>query len=149
MGIINMVKSTKELYPKYITIVKVGSFYYCYGRDCYIMAYLLKYKINILKDGIYSCAFPRNSLNKVMATLEQNKINYLLLDRRNNYDVEEKSNNGNLNKYDEKYEIAKKQISTRMRVEKISQYLYDNTNDKELIDKIEKVINERRKIQSN
>ena len=149
MGIINIVKNTKELYPKYVTIVKVGSFYYCYGRDCYIMVYLLRYKINILKDNIYSCAFPQNAISKVMATLEQNKINYLVLDRRNNYDLEEKSNNGNLNKYDEKYEIAKKHIATKMRVEKINQYLMDNLKDKELIDKIEKVINERRKIQSN
>lgn len=149
MGIINIVKNTKELYPKHVTIVKVGGFYYCYGRDCYIMAYLLRYKINILKDNIYSCAFPSNAINKVMATLEQNKINYLVLDRRNNYDLEEKNDNGNLNRYDEKYEIAKKHISTKMRVEKINQYLIDNLKDKELIDKIEKVINERRKIQSN
>ena len=65
------------------------------------MAYLLRYKINILKDNIYSCAFPSNAINKVMATLEQNKINYLVLDRRNNYDLEEKNDNGNLNRYDE------------------------------------------------
>ena len=63
MGIINIVKNTKELYPKYVTIVKVGSFYYCYGRDCYIMAYLLRYKINILKDNIYSCSFHQNTIN--------------------------------------------------------------------------------------
>ena len=113
------------------------------------MAYLLRYKINILKDNIYSCAFPNNAINKVMATLEQNKINYLVLDRRNNYDLEEKSDNRNLNNYDEKYEIAKKHIATKMRVEKINQYLMDNLKNKELIDKIEKVINERRKIQSN
>lgn len=149
MGIINIVKNIKELYPKYVTIVEVGSFYYCYGRDCYIMSYMLGYKINILKDNMYSCSFPKNAINKVMAILEQNKINYLILDRRNNYDVEEKSDNGNLNRYDEKYEIAKKNISIKMRVEKINIYLMNNLNDKELIDMIEKVINERRKIQSN
>ena len=149
MGIINIVKNIKELYPKYIAIVRVGSFYYCYGRDSYIMSYLFKYKINILQDGIYSCAFPKNAINKVMAGLEENKINYLILDRRNNYDLEEKSDNKNLNRYDEKYEIAKKQIVTKMRVEKINKYLLENLQDKGLIETMEKVIYERRKIQSN
>lgn len=149
MGIINIVKNVKELYPKYVTIIRVGSFYYCYGKDCYIMSYLMKYKINILKDNIYSCSFPKNAINKVMAILEQEKINYFVLDRRNNYEVEEKSNNGNLNTYDKKYELAKKQISTKMRIERINNYLIQNFQDKELINNIEKVINERRKVQSN
>ena len=149
MGIINIVKNVKEIHNKYIIIVKIGSFYYCYGRDSYIISYLLKYKINILSNNIYSCSFPQSALNKVLATLERNKINYLILDRRNNYDIEEKSDNRNLNKYDSIYEEAKKELSTKMRIEKIYSYLIENSNNKELINEIEKVINERRKISGN
>ena len=36
----------------------------------------------------------------------------------------------------------------QMRVEKIRSYLLENMEDKELIERIEKAINERRKVQS-
>ena len=79
MGIINIVKNTKELYPKYVTIVKVGSFYYCYGRDCYIMAYLLRYKINILKDNICTkFLVSRNGTNTEITGLTCNKHLFLI-----------------------------------------------------------------------
>ena len=38
------------------------------------------------------------------------KINYINVDRRNNYEVDEKSDNKNLNKYDEIFEKAKQYI---------------------------------------
>lgn len=146
MGIINMVQNVKEIHYKYIVFVKVGNFYYCYGRDSYIISYLFNYKINILNQNIYSCSFPQNALNKVIANLEQKKINYLILDRRNNYEIIEKSDNKNLNKYDKFYEIGKKKKVMQMRVEKIRSYLLENMEDKELIERIEKAINERRKV---
>ena len=146
MGIINMVQNVKEIHYKYIVFVKVGNFYYCYGRDSYIISYLFNYKINILNQNIYSCSFPQNALNKVIANLEQKKINYLILDRRNNYEIIEKSDNKNLNRYDKFYEIGKKKKVMEMRVEKIRSYLLENMEDKELIERIEKAINERRKV---
>ncbi len=57
------------------------------------------------------CAFPKNSLNKVIATLENRKINYIIVDRRNNYEVVEKLDNKNLNKYEEIFEMAKKELN--------------------------------------
>lgn len=149
MGIINIVKNVKEIHNKYVVLVKVGSFYYCYGRDSYIISYLFKYKINILKDYTYSCSFPQNAINKVISVLENKQINYVILDRRNNYEIIEKSDNRNLNRYDKIYEIGRRENVKRMRVEKIYSYLLENIDNKELIDNIEKVINERRKIQSN
>ena len=141
-----MVQNVKEIHYKYIVFVKVGNFYYCYGRDSYIISYLFNYKINILNQNIYSCSFPQNALNKVIANLEQKKINYLILDRRNNYEIIEKSDNKNLNRYDKFYEIGKKKKVMQMRVEKIRSYLLENMEDKELIERIEKAINERRKV---
>ena len=93
-------------------------------------------------------SFPKTAYNKVISKLENNKINYTILDKRNNYEEEEKSNNKNLNKYVEFYEKAKNEISLKIRIEKIQKYLLE-TKDKETIFQIEKVINERRKIQSN
>ena len=149
MGIINIVKNVKEIHNKYIVLVKIGNFYYCYGRDSYIISYLFKYKINILKDYTYSCSFPQNAINKVISVLENKQINYIILDRRNNYEIIEKSDNRNLNRYDKIYEIGRRENVKRMRVEKIYSYLLENMDNKELIDNIEKVINEGRKIQSN
>lgn len=146
MGIINIVQNVKEIHYKYIVLVKVGNFYYCYGRDSYIISYLFKYKINILSHNMYSCSFPQNALNKVIAILEDKKINYVILDRRNNYEIIEKSDNRNLNRYDEFYETGKKKKVTQMRIEKIYSYLLENVEDRELIEGIEKVIHERRKI---
>ena len=123
MGIINVVKNVKEIHNKYVVLVKVGSFYYCYGRDSYIISYLFKYKINILKDYTYSCSFPQSAINKVMAILENNRINYLILDRRNNYEVVDKNDNKNLNKYDEIYEIGKKEKAKRMKIENRMKYM--------------------------
>ena len=79
--------------------------------------------------------------------MEENKINYLLIDRRNNYDVDEKSDNKNLNKYDIFFENAKKYINLKNRIDNIYDYLISNMeNEKELIKQIENLINERRKI---
>ena len=148
MGIINIVQNIKETQKEYIVLIRTENFYNCYGRDSYIVSYLFGYKINIVQNGIYISAFPKSAYNKVISKLEEKKINYLILDRRNNYEIEEKSNNKNLNKYQDYYEKAKKEIATKMRIEKIYNYLID-TKDKEIISEIEKVVNERRKIQSN
>lgn len=145
MGIINIVKNVKEVHKEYVVLVRVGNFYNCYGRDSYIISYLLGYKINILDNNIYNSSFPKSAYNKVLSTLEKNKINYIILDKRNNYDVEEEDNNKNLNKYNEIYEKAKKEIAKKMRIEKIYKYLL-SCNDENTIYEVEKTINERRKI---
>lgn len=54
-----------------ITISKKGSFCNICNNDCYILYYLFNYKIINNKLG-----FPINSLPKVIATLENRKINY-------------------------------------------------------------------------
>lgn len=145
MGIINIVKNVKEVHKEYVVLVSVGNFYNCYGRDSYIISYLLGYKINILDNNIYNSSFPKSAYNKVLSILEKNKINYIILDKRNNYDVEEEDNNKNLNKYNEFYEKAKKEIAKKMRIEKIYKYLL-SCNDEKTIYEVEKTINERRKI---
>ena len=44
MSIINMVKNIKEIQSKTILLLKVGAFYESYGKDSYILSYLLGYE---------------------------------------------------------------------------------------------------------
>lgn len=148
VGIVNMVRTIKEIHPEDIVLVKIGSFYYAYGKDSYILSYLFSYQLKKI-ENIYNCAFPIRSLNKIIATLENKKINYIGVDRRNNYEVDFQFDNKNLNKYDEIFEKAKKHVSIQNRINEINNYLNENANQnniKEIIYEIEKIINERRKI---
>lgn len=119
MSILNTIATIKEVHREYVLLVKIGSFYYCYGRDAYVVSYLFHYKINIIEKNTYACSFPQVAYNKVISTLERYEINYIVIDRKNNYSVDEKSNNKNLNKYNEIYVKAKEELVTKMRIEKI------------------------------
>lgn len=141
-----MLKAIRTVHQDAVIIIKTGSFYNVYGQDAYIISYLLGYKIRTIQNNILSTGFPKELINKVIAKLEHKKIDYLVLDRRNNYEVEEKSINNNLNTYKKIITDAKSYIGAKIRVENINKYLLKNLNDKPLIEKIEKVINEARKI---
>ena len=98
------------------------------------------------------CVFQLSSIHKVMAKLEERKINYLIVDRRNNYEVDEISDNKNLNNYIKYFEKAKRYINYKDRIDNINDFMLKNIdkNDfKNIITKMEDVINERRKISSN
>lgn len=146
MAVITVVKTIKSIHPESVVLVKVGKFYNIYGRDSYIMSYLFGYKLKEI-EKVSTCGFPIESINKVMAKLENKKINYLIIDRRNNYDVDEESDNKNLNTYITTYNKAKEYINAKNRVDKITNYLMHNLNNKKIISEIEKVItNEGRKV---
>ena len=81
-----------------------------------------------------------------MAKLEDNKINYVIIDRRNNYDVEDKMNYKDLNRYDKFAEKAKVYVSAKKRIDRINLFLNQNiyqSDIKRVIAEIEKVINIR------
>lgn len=149
MSIINIVKNIKQVHPEHIILIKIGKFYYSYSKDAYIISYIFGYKLKNIEENIKVRAFPVFILNKIMAKLEENKINYIIIDRRNNYEVDEKSDNGNLNKYNIYLEKSKKYINQKNKIEEIYNYLIsniENNNNNELIKEIERQINERRKI---
>ena len=153
MAIINMITAIKKVHVSDVVFVKIGTFFHVYGKDAYIISFLSDYKIKKV-ENIPSCGFPSNSINKIVAKLEEKKINYIIVDRRNNYDVDEKCDYKNLNSYNKIYEIARPIVSTRVRIENINNYLLNNINNKninikELLKNIEVMINERRKIQGN
>ncbi len=123
-----MIKGIKQIHSKDIVLVKIGKFYYCYGKDAYMISYFFDYKLNLVENSIYSCGFPSQSLSKVIAKLESKKINYLIADRRNNYEVEGEENYKNLNSYDKYYEMAKEKINIRLRIQRINNYLLENSD---------------------
>lgn len=139
-----MIEAIKKIHKEDIVLVKIGTFYNAYGKDAYILSYLFNYKLNKVQDT-YTAAFPVNSLSKIRAGLERNKVNYIIVDRRNNYDVEEESNNKKQNKYSKILEEVKKEITTKKRLDRIIKYLEENT---EIVEQVEMMIMkyERREI---
>ena len=149
MKVIGMIKKIKEIHPVDIQLVKIGTFYHAYGRDAYILSYLFKYNIKWVENDIPTVGFPVGALNSVISKLESSKINYMLLDRRNNYEVDFELRNGNLNQYNEIYEKAKIYVNILKRIQNINEFLVGNIkaeNIKEIIKDIEKVIDENRKV---
>ena len=45
MGIINMVKTIKQIHKNDIVFVKIGKFYHIYGKDSYIISYFFGYQL--------------------------------------------------------------------------------------------------------
>ena len=139
MSIINMVNNIKDLFPDYILLIKIGKFYEVYNKDSYIIAYLFRYKLRTMSKDNYSCGFPLMSLNRILTFLENKNINYLIVDKSNNYEETDKMDYKKKNKYNEIYENANKYIMNMNRIDKICRYL--NNNPKKIFD-VEKIIYE-------
>lgn len=143
--IINVVKNIKVIHPKDVLLVKIGNFYHAYGRDSYILSYFFGYKVITIEEKISSCGFALQSLNKVIAKLEEKRINYIVVDRRNNYDIDLVFDFGNLNTYDEYYNKSKVFVNYKKRIDNIYNFLSANVqheNFREILQKMEEVINE-------
>ena len=93
----DIIKTIKEIHKETICLFRVGTFYHCYNRDAYILSYFFHYKIKRLELNEVECGFPVASIGKITAKLENHKINYTIIDRRNNYDEEQFQNYKNLN----------------------------------------------------
>ena len=151
MGIINMIQTIKLVHKLDIILVKIGKFYQVYGKDAYIISYLFGYKLKRV-ENVMVCGFPLSSVNKIISILEDKKINYLIVDRRKNYEVDERLDNKNLNNYTKYFEKAKKYISYKTRIDNINNFLLENIDKedfKDIIRKMEDVINERGEISSH
>lgn len=140
-----MAKNIKQVHPNFLICYKVGTFYHSYGKDAYILSYLFDYRIKDVGENISMIGFPRNAISKVMAKLEREKINYIIIDTRNNYDIDTKEDYRNLNNYDEVFIKSHKIVNIRKRVDRISKALLEESNI-EKIRKIEEITYEGRKI---
>lgn len=149
MSVLTVIKEVKEIHPESVVLVKIGKFYNAYFRDAYVIAYMFGYKLRDVEKDVKTAGFPESSYKKVIATLENKKIDYMVLDRRNNYDVDEQEEQGNLNKYNEVYNKAKKYFNIMARIENINKYLCDNVKEEktlEIVRRMEEIIYEQRKV---
>lgn len=140
MSKINMVRNIKELFPDYVLLVKIGTFYESYNNDSSIISYLCNYKIKEVGSKDKICGFPTVSLNKVKYLLEQRNINYLIVDKSHNYEELEKMNYKKKNKYNELLTISNEHIDKISRIEKIRNHLL---NDSSKLNTIEDLLFER------
>lgn len=134
----------KQLNPEKIILLKVGEFYYQYGKDSYIMSYIFSYKLKILETNIPFSSFSKAALNKVLTKLEEKNISYLIVNKSLNYEVIEKEEFKE-NRYQDYYRMSRKYVQRRNRIDNIYSYLMQHINDeniKEKIYKIEDVLNE-------
>ena len=140
-----MAKNIKQVHPNSVICYKVGAFYHCYGKDAYIISYLFGYKMKMGKNDIMECGFPSRAVSKIMAKLEQQKVDYLMLEPRNNYYVDYQYENGNLNKYNALFEKAYNYMRISNRIDRMAEKLKQEIlreNIKEKLGKIEKIIDE-------
>ena len=139
MKITQVIKVMKQVNLDKVLLLKVGNFYYQYGKDAYILAYIFGYKIKRVEENIPFSGFPKNVLNKVISNLECKKISYIIVDKCLNYDVIEEQSFKKKNTYLECYDKAHKYIVKKNKIDNIHKYLINNIDKKEIKEKITKI----------
>lgn len=114
-----------------IILRKTGGFYQVFDDDAYIISYLFSYKVINNK-----CGFPLSALCKVVNTLEDKKINYIIKNEE-----EEKKDYKRLNNYNKYLDksIIKRDID--LRIDNILNKLREFDKDK--LDDLLKLIEDK------
>lgn len=86
-----------------------------------------------------SVDFHGSNLSKICATLEHKRINYMILNQKTGYEVEEIIDNKGKNKYQEIFKKAHEYVRLKMRVENINSKLMTNLQNPEIKKKILKI----------
>lgn len=130
MKLIDTYNNYKIKYKEYVVLVKSGIFYECFNDDIGIMYSLFSYKIKN-NGSNYVVGFPNNSLSKVLNVLEENKINYIVVEDNNIVDKYKT----NKNRYLEYVTDLNKLIYINMKIDSIYKKLQSNilNNDIEKI----------------
>lgn len=131
MKLIDTYNNYKIKYKEYVVLVKSGIFYECFNDDISVMYSLFLYKIKS-NGSNYVVGFPSSSLSKVLNILEENKINYIVVEDNNIVDKYKT----NKNRYLEYMIDLNKFIYINMKIESIYRKLQNNI----LNDNIEKVL---------
>ena len=139
MSVENMVKTIKQIHNEDVVLIKIGSFYHGYRKDSYILSYLFGYKRKIIGENFGDTGFPVTAIQKVKYALENNKINYITIDRAHNYEVEDQVDFKSENNYKKTYEKAHKYIGISNRIYEIQRFLLENIEDDDIKTKIERI----------
>ena len=110
---------------KSIKIRKSGTFYAVFDDDCYILYFLLDYKIINSKVG-----FPSSALTKVVNILDEKRINYEVLGENGVI-----ANFRNANKYDKFMKLGKEKYEKNIHFQDIMEKIKEASPSK-----IEKIL---------
>lgn len=149
MGMTAMAKKIKEVHPNYLILYKSGAFYKSLGKDAYLLSSIFDYNIKFIEENIATCGFPLNSIIKVRSKLEEKNINYMLIDQRNNYDIDISEDFRNLNKYEDEFKKAYTKVKHKKMISRIVEELMliiDKPYFKDTIRKVEDIIDENGEI---
>ena len=127
----------KRQYNNYVILFKQGNFYLSINDDALVLNNLFNYKIKVVTNYIKT-GFPLKSIDKVINILENNTINFLIIDK-NIIDKKKYPNNNYFNylNKDSNYEFI------LSRINKIDQTLKDNllnNNIENALNDIERII---------
>ena len=154
MNVLKKIKETKKIEPNSIVFVKFGSFYNIYDEDSFILSYLFGYKIKLSESNYRTCSFQITSSNKVFSELEENMINYLVIDKKSNFEITKRVDFKEENQYKNFSKIALPYISLKEKLEVLCQNILKNIDDRNLdaklenLENIEKILYENNLIRS-
>ena len=124
----------KIKYKEYIILIKSGNFYVALQQDAIVLNDIFKYKLNI-SNNIIKVGFPINTLNKILKTLDNININYIVLDKNILHINKSKTNmyNKYINNNISNYILRIKNINNIL-----NQNIYNNIDN--VLDSIENII---------
>ena len=149
MGMVEMSKRLKDVHPNFLILYKSGTFYKTFGKDAYILGAMFDYNVHIVNQNIPTCGFPMSAEKRVRTKLEENKINYKIVDPRNEYSVDVSEDYKNLNEYENELKKDFTLIKYKKVINRITEELTMNMNKpdfKDIIRKIEDILDETGKI---
>ena len=149
MGMVEMSKRLKDVHPNFLILYKSGTFYKTFGKDAYIIGAMFDYNVHIVNQNIPTCGFPMSAEKRVRAKLEENKINYKIVDPRNEYSVDVSEDYKNLNEYENELKKDFTLIKYKKVINRITEELTMNMNKpdfKDIIRKIEDILDKTGKI---
>jgi len=150
MSTVNMIKMIKEIHPEVVIFIKSGVFYNVYDKDAYIISYLCKYKLKTIGLNYAVCGFPKHKIHMVTNLLRNKKVNYMILDKIDQYDVLEEETFKNLNQYKAFYDKGYQYVTLKKRIDDVYNYLLSNMLEiKDVLVDIENIIDKRREISNS
>lgn len=135
MSIIKEVRNIKKKNDNTIILIKNGSFYRCFEKDAYILAYIMEYQVKEQVDNVLVCGFPVNSLDKVIQSLEKTCINYKVMDLKEDI-TQREQNFEDKNVYENIYLKSSRYVNIKRRIGDISRKLFEIIDRDEIINVI-------------
>ena len=139
MKVENTRKMFKKIHLEDLILIKICTFFQSFEKEAYVLSYLLGYQLKPIAQNYSLCGFQKSGLAKVLSKLEEMNINYIVLDKSDNYNEMEKEGFKGKNQYNLMYAKAHKYISKKNRIDAIYQYLIENISLEDMKEKITKI----------